>query len=151
MTRRPSLGVLILVVILVLFVGSGILLAATVAVTGVARVEVEDAAEGVSWSLPVPALFLEGGALVASVVLPDEELARIRVELGDVEPVIRAMLEELESVGDVVLVEVREGHDHVKVETRGGSLVVLVDEPGTRVHVSMPLASVRRGAGYLFG
>ncbi len=151
MTRRPSFGVLLLASFLVLFVGSGLMLAATVAVTGVARVQIEDRAEGFSLDIPVPALLIEGGALVASFALPDDELARLRVELGDVEPIVSSMLDELVALDDVVLVEVNDGSDWVRVEKRGGALVIDVEEPDTSVHLSVPLGSVRRSAGWLFG
>ncbi|HSL82029.1 MAG TPA: hypothetical protein VLF66_04590, partial [Thermoanaerobaculia bacterium] len=62
-----------------LFVGTGVALAATVAATGIVTVQVEETGpDGVRLFVPVPAAVLDLGLGLATLAIPAKELARVR-------------------------------------------------------------------------
>lgn len=139
-------------ILLVLTLGTGILIAGTVAATGVVSVRVhESGPDGVHLYVPVPAVLVEAAITMAPLVVRltgsgdvDRELARLRAEAGPWLPAVRSALAELDRLPDVTLVEVDGPAEHVSVRKHGRSLYVHAEEPGSRVSVVVPVRLVRR-------
>lgn len=142
----------ILVAMLVVFTGTAAALAATVAVTGFAHVEVDDPESG-SISVPVPALAVDAALAVASVAIPAEEKARMRRDIEPYRPLLAALANELERCPDATLVEVESPRESVRIEKRGRNLVVDVDDRAgdTRVHVTLPMRTMKRALALVAG
>lgn len=64
-------------------------------------------------------------------------------------PAIDAAASGLADCPDGPIVEVTEPREQVNIRKRGDSLVVDVNDPGERVHVSVPLGTVRSAADVL--
>jgi hypothetical protein len=78
--------------------------------------------------------------------VPDQKLRGASAELHPWLSAIQAASQELASLPDSDLVEVREWGQHVRINTRGARLVIDVESPGERVHVSFPLWTMDRVA-----
>lgn len=146
--RLTTVGVGIL---LVLVLGAGILVAGTVVATGVVSVRVQESGpDGLDLYLPVPAALVETTISLAPVVARlasddfDREMDRLRIEIGPWMGAVASVLDELGRLPDATLVEVEGPGEHVVVRKRGRSLHVLVDEPGGRVSVVVPVRLVQR-------
>lgn len=142
------------------FVGTGVALAAAVASTGVVTVDVrEEGPSGTRLLVPVPALVLDLGLDVAQLAVPRDELARIRVpsaalRAGEVRPFapgITELARELERCPDATLVEVTSDRESVRVTKRGHTFVVDVDGPEGQVRVVLPARTLTRVARFLEG
>lgn len=125
--------------------------------SGVATVSLHDRSEGVHLWLPVP-MALVDVALTATAVpavytagLGDLSVDGVDVDLGELGPMVVALLEELESVPDATLVEVLDGRDHVKITKSGDKLLVEVEEPDLSVRVAIPASAVARIAERILG
>lgn len=130
---------------LVLILGSGLLLAGTIAATGLVTVRVnEQGPEGTNLYMPVPAGFLYLGVAALPYVLSEEDLAEIRADLGEVGPAIAALGEALEDCPDAVLVDVQDHGESVRITKRGRSLLIHVDDGRDQVRISVPAALVSR-------
>ena len=127
-------------VVAVLLLGSGLLLAASVATSGLVDVRVED--EDTRVHLPVPAVLLEAGIGVIPLVLPAGERSHLHEQLGQGRgEAALAMLQALEGCPDAVLVDVVEGGpggDHVQIAKHGRDLVIQVRGDGKNVDLSFP-------------
>ena len=119
------------------------LLGAVYAWGGVMTVRVHDPGEGVNLYLPVPAALIEVAVAGSQSLIPDEELASIGVDLGELQPLVEEMLRTLDAQPDFTLVEVEDHDEHVRVYKEGGALKVEVDGDVT-VRVSIPTRAVRR-------
>lgn len=131
----------------VIILGSGLLLAGTVAVGGLVTVKVEEQrADGTSLYIPVPAAFLDLGL----ALVPDHELAEVqadlRRDLGDWGPAFAASLDAFADCPDGLLLEAQDGAETVRIEKRGRSFLVHVNDGQTEVRVSVPARFLGRMA-----
>lgn len=134
------------------FVGTGVALAAAVASTGVVTVDVrEEGPSGTRLLVPVPALVLDLGLGVAQLAVPRDELARIRAEVRPFAPGITELARELERCPDATLVEVTSDRESVRVTKRGHTFVVDVDGHDGQVRVVLPARTLTRVARFLEG
>ena len=142
MSRARRIFAVIAVSLAVLLFGSGLLLAASIATSGLVNVKVENA--DTHLHVPVPAALFEVGIALAPHCLPAAERARIHERLaedGHGRAAI-AMLEALADCPDAVLVDVVDGGDHgdhVQITKRGRNLAVVVHgADGENVDVTLP-------------
>lgn len=131
----------------VMIVGSGLLIAGTIAVGGLVTVKVEeDRADGTNVYVPVPAALLDLGL----ALVPDEEMARVqadlREDLGDWGPAFAASLEAFEDCPDGLLLEAQDGAETVRIEKRGRSFLIHVDDGTSDVRISVPARFLGRVA-----
>lgn len=133
-----------------LFVGTGVALAATVAGSGVVTVRVQERGpDGVRLFVPVPAAALDLGLGVATLAIPADELARMRAEAAPYHEALTAVARGLEECPDATLVEVLTDRESVRVTKRGGTLIVHVDADDGRVRVALPARTLTRVARFL--
>jgi hypothetical protein len=145
MRRGAKFLTIVAATLAVLILGSGLLLAGTIAATGLVTVRVnEQGPEGTNLYVPVPAGLLYLGLAALPHVLPDEELAEIRTELGELGPAIAALGEALEDCPDAVLVDVQERGESVRITKQGRSLLIHVDDGRDEVRISVPAALFSR-------
>lgn len=131
----------------VVLLGSGLLLAGTVAVGGLVTVKVEEnRADGTNLYIPVPAALLDLGL----ALVPDHELAEVqadlRRDLGDWGPAVAASLGAFADCPDGLLLEAQDGAETVRIEKRGRSFLVHVNDGETEVRVSVPARFLGRVA-----
>ena|SRR5215207_5964791 len=131
----------------VIVLGSGLLLAGTIAVGGLVTVKVEEQrGDGTNLYLPVPAALLDLGLMV----IPDEEMARVQADLqkdlGDWGPAFAASLDAFADCPDGLLLEAQDGAETVRIEKRGRSFLIHVNDGETEVRVSVPARFVGRVA-----
>lgn len=144
--------VALIVAFAVIFVGTGVALAATVLSTGVVTVSVqEDGPEGHRIFVPVPALVLDLGLGLADLAVPAGELERLREEARPFAPTLANVARELERCPDATLVEVVSDRESVRVTKRGGGFVVDVDAEDGQVRVALPARSLTKVAAFLGG
>lgn len=141
MSQGAKIVLVVFVVLMIVFVGSGVLLAAAVASAGVVNVQVRSSGPDgtVDLDLPVPAalvsLALLGVRLGPHVAWDvDGEVCH----LDDWAPAAAAALEELAEAPDMVLVDVRDHGEWVRIAKRGDTLQVHVEGHGDEVEISMP-------------
>lgn len=131
----------------VMIVGSGLLIAGTIAVGGLVTVKVqEDRADGTNVYIPVPAALLDLGLML----VPDEEMDRVqadlRKDLGDWGPAFAASLEAFEDCPDGLLLEAQDGAETVRIEKRGRSFLIHVNDGASDVRISVPTRFLGRVA-----
>jgi hypothetical protein len=78
--------------------------------------------------------------------VPDQKLREANAQVRPWLPAIEAASQELARLRDSDLVEVHESERHVRIKTRGARLVIDVQSPGERVHLSFPLRTMDRFA-----
>ena len=141
MSQGVKVVLVVFVVLMVLFVGSGVLLAAAVARAGIVNVQVRSSGpEGsVDLDLPVPAA-LVSLALLGVRLGPHLawDVDGVACELGDWGPAAAAALEELAGAPDMVFVDVRDHGEWVRIAKRGDTLQVHVEGHGDEVEISLP-------------
>jgi hypothetical protein len=141
MSQGAKIVLVVFVVLMVLFVGSGVLLAAAVARAGIVSVQVRSSGpEGsVDLDLPVP-VALVSLALLGVRLGPhvDWDGNGVDCHLADWGPAAAAALEELAATPDMVLVDVRDHGEWVRIAKRGDTLQVHVEGHGDEVEISMP-------------
>jgi hypothetical protein len=164
MTRTAKILAVVVGAVLVLVLGTGLLVAGTAVSSGLAgglmTVSVhEDGPDGVDLFIPVPAALVEVVIAVAPVAIRladhhhdlDADLERAREELEVVLPALETLLDGLAEMPDAVLVEVEGAGEYVRVSKEGSSLVVLVEESGSRVAVRVPARVFRAVRGLVAG
>jgi hypothetical protein len=119
-----------------LFVGSGVMLAATVVRGGMVTVKVNEPGKHVH--LVVPAGLLSLGVDLLPLVMDDQIKSEIRTDLQEYGPALSAALLELEDAPDAVLVDVRDGAESVRITKEGRSLEIHVKSPDGTFEVSLP-------------
>jgi hypothetical protein len=120
--------------------GTALVGAAALSSEGFIHVKVhEKQPDGTNINLVVPAAIVP----VALHFAPPRDLADASRDLRQYLPVIDAAIPALEDCPDGVLVEVIDASDHVVVAKSGSSVVIDVDDPGDKVHVSVPLRAAR--------
>lgn len=90
--------------------------------------------------VPVPAVVIP----LAMRLVRTEDLADAAAEVRPWLPAIKVAAEELAHCTDTTLVEVTNHAENVAISKSGGSIIIDVDSPEERVHVSVPL-----GAAYM--
>ena|SRR5688500_13971778 len=116
--------------------------------TGTIDLELSDAMNEVGLSVPggLVLMFLDsaewsaGGARV-----------RVRHDLQDWGPAIRAALDELEAYEDVPLLEAESGGDTVRIDKRGSRIVIEVDGGHEHLTISMPETTLRTALSLIEG
>lgn len=123
----------------VLMIGSGMLLAASVARAGMLTVKVhEPGPAGTHVNLHIPAAVVTLGMDLMPLVLDDDVTAEIRADLGELRPAVAAALLDLEDVPDAVLVDVRDASERVRITKRGRSLEIHVVNPEGTFEITLP-------------
>jgi hypothetical protein len=131
--------------IVVLVIGSGLMLAATVARAGMVTVRVHEPGKHIDLHLPAAVLYL--GMDLLPLVLDDEDFAaEIRADLGEHRHAVAAALRELENVPDAVLVDVQDGSESVRISKRGRYLEIHVVNPEGTFDISLPAGVLGRVA-----
>lgn len=74
--------------------------------------------------------------------VPRHQLECAGHQAGRIMPIVHAVAKELQKYPEADLVEVREGEQYVRIRTHNGSLLIDADEPGQKVHVTCPLATI---------
>lgn len=150
MGRAARVFTALTIAFLVVVLGTGAALAATVMATGFVTVSVqEDGPDGDRVFVPVPAIALDLGLGIASMVMPPDERARMREELAPFAPALREVARELERIPDATLVEVVSDRESVRVVKRGDGFVIDVDSPDGTVRVALPAATFSKVARFL--
>jgi hypothetical protein len=101
--------------------------------------------DGTHLRLVLPAMAVP----IALELVPDRYLDQSASQVRPWLPAIDAAASQLADCPDGTLVEVTEPDEHVTVVKSGGSIVVDVNDTDERVHVSVPLATVRSAADIL--
>jgi hypothetical protein len=95
--------------------------------------------------VPVPAAVIPLGLRLA----PADDLANAATEVRPWLPAIKVASEELAHCPDTTLVEVTNPTEKVAITKSGNSIVIDVDSPEERVHVSVPLGTAYMVASQL--
>lgn len=135
--------VFVLLFVLLWFAGTAAVGAAVfhrVAASGTIDLQVSDAMNEVGISLPVGLALL---LLDSSEVSVGDARLRVRHDLQDWGPAVRAALEELEGYDDVPLLEVESNGEWVRVAKQGSRIVIEVDGGREQVKISMPHETLR--------
>lgn len=138
MSRGLKIFVGIAVGFAVLLLGSGLLIAGTIAATGLVTVNVHDKTEGTHVFLPVPAVALYLGLDLLPLVMDDADLADMRRDLGDWGPFVAATVQGLADCPDGVLVDVRDRDETVRIVKEGRSFEIHVRNRDESVDISVP-------------
>lgn len=150
MDRAARIATALGVAFAMLFVGTGVALAATVAASGIVTVRVQESGpDGVRLFVPVPAAALDLGLGVATLAIPAGELAGLRAEAAPYHEALGALARGLEDCPDATLVEVVTDRESVRVTKRGGTLVIDVDADDGRVRVALPARTLTKVARFL--
>jgi hypothetical protein len=106
---------------------------------GVLRVDVdESSANGEHVHVWVPAALVP----MAMHLVPRRQMECAGDRAARFMPIVHAVAKELQRYPEAELVEVRDGDQFVHIRTHNGSLMIDADEPGQKVHVTVPLATV---------
>jgi predicted RNA binding protein YcfA (HicA-like mRNA interferase family) len=81
--------------------------------------------------------------------VPKEYLRNAGEEIQPWMPTVRALTKELKKFPDADLVEVRESGSHVQVRTRNGKLLIDVDDPAEKIHITCPIETMEDASGEL--
>lgn len=130
----------------VLLLGSGMLLAWTVATQGVVRIAVDDRESGTRFDVPVPAALVGAGMSFVPLAARHHRLEHRAGlhELEEVGPAALAFFEALADAPDAVLVDVQDGEERVRIVKSGRDFEVRVESPDANVRFSMPAALLHR-------
>ncbi len=139
MSRGLKVLTVVVAIVGMLFVSSGVLLAASVVRSGVVTVHVKEKQDTGTSNVyvPVPAGLIYAGLSAAQLFAPDE-LAEARREIGDAGPAMAEVLRALEDCPDAVLVDVQDDDEHVQIVKRGRNFEIRVHDAEADVHVSLP-------------
>jgi len=141
MSQGAKVVLVVFVVLMVIFVGSGVLLAAAVARAGIVSVQVRSSGPdgSVDLDLPVPAA-LVSLALLGVRLGPHLawDVNGVACDLDDWGPAAAAALEELAGAPDMVFVDVRDHGEWVRIAKRGDTLQVHVEGHGDEVEITLP-------------
>jgi hypothetical protein len=137
-TRGAKIFIGIVVGFAILFLGSGLLVAGTIAATSLVTVSVHDKSEGTHVYLPVPAAALYLGMDLLPLVMDDSDLIEMRRDMGDWGPFVAATMRGLADCPDGVLVDIRDGEETVSIVKEGESFRIRVRNPNESVDISVP-------------
>lgn len=107
---------------------------------GVIRVDVDELHEGGShvhfWA-PAAAVPM------AMHLVPRNKLREASAHANEFLPVVQTLTKEMSNYPNTTFVEVEDGDQHVKISTVGRKIRIDVDTPDEKVHVAVPLSTVR--------
>ncbi len=149
MSRGAKILTAIAAAFAILFLGSGLLVAGTIAATGLVTVNVHDKAEGTHIYLPVPAMAVYLGMDLLPLVMDDSDLAEMRRDIGDWGPFMAATLQGLADCPDGVLVDVRDGDETVRIVKEGRSFEIRVRNRDESVDISVPARVLSKVARFV--
>ena len=138
MSRGAKIVVGIAAGFAILLLGSGLLVAGTVAATGLVTVNVHDKAEGTHIYLPVPAALVYLGLDLFPLLADDNDIAEMRRDMGEWGPFVSATLEGLADCPDGVLVDIRDHDETVRIVKEGNSFEIRVRSNSDSVDISVP-------------
>ena len=139
MNRAAKILLAAAVAFVVLMIGSGVLLAASVVRAGTLRVKVHEPGRyGTHIDLQVPAALVHLGLNALPWILDEDLGMEIRTDLGEYGPAVAAALQELEDAPDAVLVDVQDATERVRIVKKGRSLEILVDGADGRFEITLP-------------
>lgn len=129
----------VLKILLAVFASIVVLVACTIAATGIVYVSVhEKKPGGTHITLFVPAILVP----IAMHFVPPDEIRRQTKDVAQYLPAIRIASRELTRCPDGPLVEVHSREQNVSVVKQGNSMLVNVEDSEESVHVSFPLRAV---------
>lgn len=106
---------------------------------GVIRVDVDEFRAGGSHvHMWVPAAAVP----MVMAVVPEKHWRHASDHAREAMPIVRALVKELRKYPDANFVEVVDRKEHVQVRTINGKLVIDVDAPNEKVHLSCPLSTI---------
>ena len=137
--RGATILLAVATVFVLLVIGSGVLLAASIVRAGTLRVKIHEPGRyGTHIDLQIPAALVHLGLNALPWIL-DEDLGReIRTDLEEYGPAVAAALQELEDAPDAVLVDVQDAAERVRIVKKGRSLEIQVDGADGRVEITLP-------------
>ncbi len=145
MSKTAKILLTVAVCWLVIVIGSGVALAATVVRGGLVKVAVDQ--PGRNLDIAVPAALVHVGLAALPFVLEDEVMADVRAEVGDFGPAAAAALRAVEEAPDAVLVDIQDNGETVRVIKKGRHLEVHVQSADGDVEITLPaglLGSIAR-------
>ena len=146
MSRGAKIFVGIAAGLAILFLGSGLLVAGTIAATGLVTVNVHDKTDGTHIYLPVPAVALYLGMDLLPLVMDDSDLAEMRRDVGDWGPFMAATLRGLADCPDGVLVDIRDREETVRIVKEGRSFEIRIRNHNESVDISVPARMLSKAA-----
>lgn len=139
MSRAAKILLAVATAFVVLMIGSGVLLAASVVRAGTLRVKIQEPGRyGTSIDLRIPAALVHLGLNALPWIVDDDLSVEIRTDLEEYGPAVAAALVELENAPDAVLVDVRDASERVRITKRGRSLEIYVDGADGRFEITLP-------------
>lgn len=153
MSRSGKIFAVVVGSLAVLLLGSGMLVAWTVATHGIVRIAVDDHQEGVHFAMPLPAALFEAGIGLMPLAARHHHHqhlqglhCRHRIDVGEYGPAVAAFVEALADAPDATLVEVEveDGRDHVRIVKQGRDFAIHVQSPDADVDISLPARLVHR-------
>lgn len=145
MSKGAKILLAVALTFVVLMIGSGVLLAASVVRAGTLTVKIHEPG-GTNLDLKIPAAVVHLGLNVLPWVLDGDLGAEIRTDLGEHGPAVAAALRELEDAPDAVLVDVRDAGERVRIIKKGRSLQIDVDNADGRFEITLPASLLGRVA-----
>jgi hypothetical protein len=136
MTRGTKILLSVVLGAMLLCMATVTLGAAAAYQAGSVSVQVQDGND--DFSIRLPAIL----ANVALSLAPRSALDEAARELEPFLPALKAGWRELEATPDFVLVEIVSSDEHIRIEKRGGTLQIHVQEDGSDIRVSLPLATI---------
>ena len=131
----------------ILFVGSGLLLAASIAHSGMVTVKVDEAGpDGTRLYIPVPAILVHAGMSLMPMLVEEDVWEEVRTDLGEWAPVAAEVLRAVEDAPDSVLVEIENAHESVRIEKDGRTLEIRVRDGNDNFEISVPASLLGRVA-----
>lgn len=121
----------------VFVMGSGLLLAASVARSGLVTVKVDEG-DGRRIFIPVPAALVSVGLDVLPLMVERNACAKVRADLKEMGPALAGALRDLEDAPDAVLVDIQNDRETVRIVKEGRSLEIHVRDSTGTVVVSLP-------------
>lgn len=137
MSKAVKILLAIGLTMVVFVMGSGLLLAASVARSGLVTVKVDEA-DGRRIFIPVPAALVSLGLNVLPLVVEENACAKVRADLKEMGPALSGALRDLEDAPDAVLVDIRNDQETVRIVKEGRSLEIHIEDTTGTVVVSLP-------------
>jgi hypothetical protein len=74
--------------------------------------------------------------------VPRSQMLRAGEQSEKFMPLVHAVAKELQNYPEAELVDAHDGEQYVRIRTHNGNLMIDAEEPGQKVHVSCPLATI---------
>ena len=131
----------------ILFVGSGFLLAASIAHSGMVTVKVDEGGpDGTRLYIPVPAILVHAGMSLMPMQVEEDVWEDVRTDLGEWAPVAAEVLRAVEDAPDAVLVDIENDRESVRIEKDGRTLEIQVRDGNDSFEISVPASLLGRVA-----